>query len=173
VTEEMNISNSGLTSTAAIDLNDAASTSYASDAQNFLKTGGSSGGGSRNSVFVGVASTSTISLSKISVSAGGTACNFSNRTSLWNCRFDSPGSIVVLFANFTTPAKPSGVVDRKICYPSDVRVVSAVPANAGTLSETLTLTITPLSPVDYTMKINIIDEASTCPSGSTAASLVP
>jgi prepilin-type N-terminal cleavage/methylation domain-containing protein len=173
VAEEMNISNSGLTSTAAIDLDDAASTSYANDAQNFLKTAGSSGGGSRNSVFVGVASTSTISLSKISVSAGGTACNFSNRTSLWNCRFDSPGSIVVLFANFTTPAKPSGVVDRKICYPSDVRVVSAVPANAGTLSETLTLTVTPLSPVDYTMKINIIDEASTCPSGSTAASLVP
>jgi len=172
VTEEMNISNSGLTSTAAVDPDDAANSSYANDVQNFMKTAGSSGG-SRNSVFIGVASTSTISLSKISVSAGGAACNFSNKTSLWNCSFDSPGSIVVVFANFTTPAKPSGVVDRKICYPSDARVISAVPANTGTLSETLTLTITPLVAVNYTMKINIIDEASTCPGGSTAASLVP
>jgi len=172
VAEEINNSNSGLTATAPVDLDDALSTSFVNDSQAFLKTSGGSSGNT-NKLLIGVASTSTISLKSIGVAGGASACSFRNQTLLWTCTFNSPGSITVQFSNFTTATRAGVVSDRKICYPSDSRVVSTSSTNTGTTSETFSITLGTLAAVDYRMNINIMDETSTCPTGTNAATLTP
>lgn len=182
VQEEIGNSNSGLTSTAAIDPDDAADctaasvpacspyySSYVVDLQNYLKTTGTAPP-TRNSLFVKAGSASTISFSKIGMSATVGVCGYSSKTLAWNCRFDSPGSTTLTISNFTT-SKLGVITNRKICVPFDARVTSPVITGDNTTAETFQVRVGPLNAVDYTLKIDIIDQGTTCPTGS--ATLLP
>lgn len=182
VQEEIGNSNTGLTNTAAIDHDDGADctaasvptctpyySNYVIDLQNYLKTAGTAPP-TRNSLFVKAGSASTISFSKIGMSATVGVCGYSTKTLAWNCRFDSPGSTTLTISNFTT-AKGTVISNRKICIPVDARVTSPVISGDNTTAETFQVTVGSLGAVDYTLKIDIIDQNTTCPSGS--ASLLP
>lgn len=170
---DINNSNSGLAGTQPVDPDDAADANFVSDAQRFIKPG-SNTGGSRNSLFIKVGASSTLTLSTILVTspAGGTQCTYANKTATTTCRFDSPAAQLTLgIANYTTSAKVKGstvITNRKICVPTQLRVSQPVVVDNGLVSESATLTLTGLAAVDYSLTIDIVNESDTCPTGSAA-----
>ena len=166
---EINNSNSGLAGTSPVDPDDKDDGSLAIDAQAFTKATGIANP-SRNSLIIKVGASSTLSLSTVIVTAGGTQCTFAKQTGLTTCRFDSPApSLSVVFDNYTTSAKVKGVAvisDRKICVPSDSRVAGPTVSNDGAVTETAALSLTNLAAVNYTLTVDIIDQTATCPAGT-------
>ena len=171
ITLNINNSNSGLAGTAPVDPDDKSDANFVNDAQAFTKASGVVTG-SRNSLFVRVGATSTLTLSTVIVTSpdGGTQCTFAKRTNLTTCRFDSPAALLTVgFANYTTSATVRGttvITNRKICVPSSARVSSLTFINGGQTSETTRLLLNTLAAVDYTLTIDIVNQADTCPTGT-------
>ena len=171
ITLNINNSNSGLAGTAPVDPDDKSDANFVNDAQAFTKASGVVTG-SRNSLFVRVGATSTLTLSTVIVTSpdGGTQCTFAKRTNLTTCRFDSPAALLTVgFANYTTSATVRGttvITNRKICVPSSARVSSLTFINDGQTSETARLLLNTLAAVDYTLTIDIVNQADTCPTGT-------
>lgn len=165
VSESINISNSGLTATVAVDPDDAATSSQASDAQDFTKTTGS---GSTNSdvLWVKADATSLLKLSAISVMAGGAVCNYQNSAQADACNFTGPTTLSVRIANFTTSDKKGVITNRKVCLPTDSLISSVVAEKDNTIDEAITFSVGILQPQDYTLTIKIVDESTTCSGGS-------
>lgn len=165
--EEINISNSGLTATVPIDLDDASTTSFVTDTINFLKAAGVPTN-TPKSLIVKVAESSTITLQKIGVSspAGTTPCDYSAKDASSTCTVKaSDTSTTVRFSNYTTSQKVQGntvIYDRKICLPNDVRISSAVVYNNGTINEYLDLVVNNMNTTDHTLVIEIQNAAVSC-----------
>lgn len=170
VTITINNSNSGLTGTAAVDLDDQLSGNYIPDPQSFTKTTGSSGG-QTNVLMVSTVASSTLKVNAIGVTYAA-VCNYSNQTKVSSCDFQSPqtGSQTLTFSNYVT-SKTQGqtttITDRKICLPSDAKLSNEQINGLGTVGETTSITVSNLGAVDYTLNISVVDQASSCPTGLT------
>jgi hypothetical protein len=171
VTIEVNKSNSGLAGTMPVDPDDAANSSYVTDSQLFTKSSGTAQPALRMSLYIKVSASSTLTLSTISVKSpalGTTSCGFSNRSGLTTCRFDAPSIVTVSFENYSTSAKVKGVsvlTDRKICVPADARLTGPTVTGNGTTADTTQISLD-LGSSDYNLTVDVVDEATTCPSGT-------
>lgn len=171
VSIEINNSNSGLAGTQPVDPDDGSNFNFVTDFQNFTKASGNSGG-SRNSLFIRVGASSTLTLSTILVTspAGGTQCTYANKSATTTCRFDAPAALLTVgLTNYTTSAKVKGatvITNRKVCVPTDLRVSQPVVVNNGLVTESATITLNTLLPLDYTLTVDIVNEADACPAGT-------
>ena len=161
VGQKINISNSGLTGTAAIDPDDAAAASYVTDAQDYEKTGGT-GNPPTNTLTVKLgASTTGVTLNKLGLAYTGCAGS--------PCTFAVPGTVRLTVSNYTTKQGQT-TTNRQVCFPTDVRVYNKVVGGTdGTTNETVSVTIGPLPATTpaYVLTINIVNDPGTCPAGST------
>ena len=178
VTQTINISNTGLTATQSIDLDDGATSndggvsSWISDAQLFEKSGGSTSSPS-NTLYVQVGKSSTLTVGSMTITspAGATLCNYSSQDKAAACTFVGPATISIKLQNFTT-AKTTGttttITNRKVCFPAEARISSIVYSDDNTTSEAVTANVGILTAQDYTLVINIIDDdgLATCPAGT-------
>lgn len=169
---QMGRSNSALAGTLPVDPDDAASTNIFADAQKFLRTGSGSTTTVRNSIFVRLSSTSTLSIKSLTVTspAGVTICQaVSNSDPTKNCRFDStivPTSVTIAITGYTTSAKVKGgtvTTDRKVCLPTGI--TGTVTGN-GTTSDTTSFTVSATAQKNYTLTVDIMDETGSCPGGA-------
>lgn len=176
VSMEISKSNTGLTATLPVDPDDGGNANFVKDAQGFTKAGGVPSG-SRNSLFLKVGASSTLTLGTVVVTspAGGTACTFSNKTKTTTCRFDSPAALLTVgITNYTTSVKVAGTfqtINRKVCVPVANKVSQPVVQNEGLTSESSQITLNNLGSVDYTLTIDIVNQADACPTNT--APLVP
>ncbi|MGI8561473.1 MAG: type IV pilus modification PilV family protein [Luteimonas sp.] len=171
VSIEINNSNSGLAGTQPVDPDDKSDFNFVKDFQGFTKASGTTGG-SRNSLFIRVGASSTLTLSTILVTspAGGTQCTYANKSATTTCRFDSPAaSLTVGLTNYTTSAKVKGttvITNRKVCVPFHLRVSQPAVVDNGLVTESSTITLNTLLQLDYTLTIDIVNEADACPTGT-------
>lgn len=169
ITLTINESNSGLTGTAAVDPHDALDGSYVSDTQGFTKEDGVVTEPTVNTLYINTVASSTLQVNQFNLNFGGTLCNYSAQNKITSCIFESPlaSPTTLVISNYVTTSKVKGVdvvTDRKVCFPTaDVRVSNDTVANAGTTSETTTVTISGLLTVDYTMLISVVDQSGSCP----------
>ena len=168
----INNSNSGLAGTSAVDPDDDSLSNLFADLLDFTKAAGTTPP-QTNKLFIRVGSSTTLTLSKvaITVTAPGTGCAYAAGTKVTTCGFGSPAlSLSVTFATYQGATRAGAVIDRKICVPANSRITSMV-SNTGLTSETTTVTLSNLAAVDYTLTVDIIDQATTCPAGT--APLMP
>lgn len=165
---QMGRSNSALAGTLPIDPDDGASANIFNDVQKFLRTGSSNSTTQRNSLFVKLSSTSTLSIKSLTVTspAGVTICQaVSNADPTKNCRFDAPAAgLTVAITGYTTSSKSKGttiITNRKVCWPA---TVSGTVTGDGTTSDATTLTLPSMDAGNpYTLTIDIVDEGQSCP----------
>lgn len=167
--QTINISNSGLSGTAAIDPDDAATDSYASDAQNYTKTSGPQT--TTKTLIVKLGSSSLPNNVNLTVTAlSGATCSGSI------CTFTPDATVQLRIGNFTTSkttGKVTTISDRKVCFPTDSRISGISNPDNGTTAETAIASIGTLTSQDYTLTINVVDETTSCPGPGTSTSLVP
>lgn len=167
---EINNSNSGLAGTSPVDPDDASAANLFADTMEFTKAGAPPTTTS-NQLFVAVKTSGTLNLSALQVTspAGGATCEYKQNTKISTCTFTSPApSLTVRFANYTTQGngRNAVVTDRKICVPPHARVLGVTTSGTnGQTSETTTVTLN-LDALDYTLTIDVVDEAATCPTGT-------
>ena len=157
-TEQINISNSGLTATVPVDLDDADSSSFVSDAMGFLKKSGISAG-SPKYLFVKVGASSTLTLQKLGVTspAGVTPCNYSSKSATSTCTVGASDALTTLrIANFTS-SRGSTITNRYICLPNDSRILTMSTSNEGTTSEYVDVVISSMNTMDHTLYIEVHD----------------
>lgn len=176
--ENINISNSGLTATLPIDLDDIAATSFVTDSIDFVKKAGVDT--SRPKLLtVQVSASSTITLQKIGVFSPVTVpCDYSPSKASSTCSVPANETLTtVRLSNFTTEEKVQGstvIHDRAICLPNDGRIVAAsvVLSNNGTINETLEFQVVNMNTTDHVLVIAIRDAGTSCDQGFTV-SLTP
>ncbi|HJW45093.1 MAG TPA: hypothetical protein VJ484_01245, partial [Lysobacter sp.] len=174
--EKINVSNSGLTATVPVDLDDGADQSFVTDWLSFLKAVGNSTQPPK-SLVVRVAASSTITLQKIGVSspAGVTPCDYTPKDAASSCSVPAGASTTTLrLSNFTTSEKVQGstvIHDRKVCLTNDKRIVSAQTYFPGTVNEYIDLQIDGMNTTDHVLTIEIMDASDPCSPGQ--VSLTP
>lgn len=170
--EKINISNSGLTATVPIDLDDGEDpASFAIDTLSFLKTSGPAMEPPVKLV-VNVAATSTITLQKIGVwaSPGLTPCDYTPKNASSTCTVPRSLSETVLrLSNYTTQETVQGakvINNRKICWPSnDQRITLRAVSGNGSIDEFTEISIRGVNTADHVLTIEILDESSSCSPG--------
>lgn len=165
-TEKINLSNSGLTATLPIDLDDLDAASHVTDSIGFLKRAGDVLQPPK-SLVVKVAKSSTITLQKIGVfSPASIPCDYAPNTASSTCTVPATETETRLhLSNFTTAEKVQGTTvihDREVCRPNDKRIISFVKVNDGTIDEYVDIVIQGMNTGDHTLTIEILDDGGAC-----------
>lgn len=164
IQEQINVSNSGLTSTMQIDPDDAGSSSFVIDALGFLKEAGAVVS-PPVVLAIQVADSSSITLSKVEVTspAGITSCARKQGGARIECAVPAAAlSTSVRVSNYTTQQGQS-ITNRKVCVPTSPRVTTPVVSGDGTVSEFADFTLTGVNTVNSTLTIAIVDQSTNCP----------
>lgn len=168
--ERINVSNSGLTATLPIDLDDLDAASHVTDSIDFLKRAGDVLQPPK-SLVVKVAKSSTVTLQKIGVfSPPGTPCDYAPNTASSTCTVPAAQTETRLrLSNFTTAEKVQGstvIHDREVCRPNDSRldsrIISFVKVNDGTIDEYVDIVIRDMNTGDHELIIEVLDAGNAC-----------
>lgn len=170
VTLTINNSNSGLTSTSAVDLHDGEPSSYISDSYGFTKKDGAVVDSVSNWLYVSISTTAKLQVSTVGVTLGGKQCNYSSQYKRFECAFQSPFAASDLVVSNYVGVKqvgnnpPTMDENRQVCFPtSDVRISKATVVNSATINETSYVRISGLTAQDYSMSVSIWLESDPCP----------
>lgn len=168
-TEKINISNSGLTTTLPVDLDDR-DTALATDGIDFLKRAGDVLQPPK-SLVVKVAKSSTVTLQKIGVfSPASIPCDYAPNTASSACTVPAAETETRLrLTNFTTAEKVQGITvihDREVCRPNDSRldsrIIGFVKVNDGTIDEYVDIVIQGMNTGDHSLVIEVLDAGNAC-----------